>query len=286
MPVFDYSALLPADAARLKALAAEAAHTDTRLPRGAVAAGVALTEAKRLVGRGRFLEWCAAELRWSRETVAVLMRVAKAFSTIPISELLKFDSSALYVLSAKRCPPEARRQAIREATRGESITYSRARELRDAAAPPVRHRRVPPTPKLDSERDGADLPELTLQHRSWLELEALFARCTMIHLSRETDEEEGEGILCGRAYFDDGPDGEPIAPRHACRKSLAYLVGQLAGNEKRKVCGHCKADKSLDEFSANSSEADGRNRRCLVCERKRLAKRTKDAFLSRHPHPQ
>ena len=254
--------------ARLRQLADEIAQADTRIPTQALAAGGALTEAKQLIGRGGFVDWYESACAIDRNAVRRLLLVAKCFSQIPVAQIEQFDTSALFVLSEKRCRPEARTQAIEESARGLPITYTRARELRDAASPPKLRlpRRVP---QLDSERgESTKAAAPTPQHRAWMNLEELVQRSTMIHLSREADDNDGETVLAGRAF----PDDDNLPPRAVVRRSLAGVIGYLAGNEQRKTCCACRKEKTADEFAQNETTPDGRNYRCLVCERKRLAK--------------
>lgn len=52
--------------------------------------------------------------------------------------------------------------------------------------------------------------------------------------------------------------------------SLLDTVLELLDEERRKRCGTCKKIKLLAHFSADVSQADGHNRCCHLCERKRM----------------
>lgn len=255
--------------ARLRAIAAHVSASDLRCPNQVLSAGIQLVEAKGLIGRGGFVSWYSKHVNHSGRHVRRLLQVAKNFQRVDFGQVGQFDSAALFLLSEKRCPPEARRLAIEAAGRGEEVTYSRARELRLQIAPPRRRgqRRVK---QLDSERaeQQTKVEELTPEHVAWLNLESLIDTSTMIHLSRETDEESGDTVIVGRSY----PEDLTLQPRVGVRGSLAGVIGYLSGREKVKVCAACKSEKSADEFALNESTADGRSYRCLVCERRRIAK--------------
>jgi len=95
--------------------------------------GRRLTEAKRLVGHGQWGIWLEQEFGWSQSSASNLMRV---FEFATSQDHLKFATvanlisvSALYELSRKNVPTEARNEIIERAEAGEPIGRSQVLDV-------------------------------------------------------------------------------------------------------------------------------------------------------------
>ncbi|MGV2830423.1 DUF3102 domain-containing protein [Myxosarcina sp. GI1(2024)] len=92
--------------------------------------GRKLSEVKAQLGHGNFLKWLKYEFEWQERSARNFMRVAEAFKTANFADL-DFAASALYLLAAPSVPEQVRQTALELADRGETITYSKAKDLVD-----------------------------------------------------------------------------------------------------------------------------------------------------------
>ena len=124
---FDYTTLPAIDRITVRDCTEEVHGFIHRTGRDAHRIGRKLTAVKTLLGHGRFLAWLRAEFNWSVDTAERLMKVAERFPEIP--HRAEIGQSALYVLTGKGVPEEARREALARAGAGEAITKSVARTI-------------------------------------------------------------------------------------------------------------------------------------------------------------
>jgi Protein of unknown function (DUF3102) len=96
--------------------------------------GQKLNAVKEKLKHGRFTDWIEAEFHWSYPTAARFMQVADRFGD-KIYQIDKFAPSAMYELAAPSTPKLALEEAIAIATAGESITYSKAKALKQKYSP-------------------------------------------------------------------------------------------------------------------------------------------------------
>lgn len=132
---FDYTILPAIDRITVRDCTEEVHGFIHRTGRDAHRIGRKLTAVKTLLGHGRFLAWLRAEFNWSVDTAERLMKVAERFPEIP--HRAEIGQSALYVLTGKGVPEEARREALARAGAGEAITKSVAREIKDKYLAPA-----------------------------------------------------------------------------------------------------------------------------------------------------
>ena len=89
--------------------------------------GKDLLEAKMRIGHGHFVDWIRARFDMSEDTAQNLMNVARNFGEIPNGSV--FADRALYLLSRKSTPEDARQEAKDRAVSGEEITFVVATEI-------------------------------------------------------------------------------------------------------------------------------------------------------------
>ncbi|MBV8885080.1 MAG: DUF3102 domain-containing protein [Chroococcidiopsidaceae cyanobacterium CP_BM_RX_35] len=90
--------------------------------------GQKLIEVKEQLGHGNFGNWLKAEFGWGITTAWKLMKSAEAFK-FSHCENLDIAASAMYLLAAPSTPHEARQEALKRASDGEKITYTKAKEI-------------------------------------------------------------------------------------------------------------------------------------------------------------
>jgi hypothetical protein len=134
LAMFDYAALdsetrivVQQRTTEIKALMKRAA-TDI------IEIGQKLIEVKGKLGHGHFGAWLAAEFTMTDRTARNFMRVAEAFKSETVSDLIA--PKALYLLAAPSTLDSAREEAIERAEQGEPISYSTAREIVTNHRPP------------------------------------------------------------------------------------------------------------------------------------------------------
>ena len=93
-----------------------------------VGIGEKLTEVKAQLGYGNFTKWLEHEFEWQERSARNFMRVAEVFKTANFADL-DFAASALYLLAAPSIPEQVRETAMTLASQGETITYSKAKNI-------------------------------------------------------------------------------------------------------------------------------------------------------------
>ena len=118
---FDYTQFHSADADALERHAdsiLEAAQAVKKATAdGMLKIGKELTEAQQRLSRhgtGTFGRWCKERCGISRTTAHRILKAYKAFGDCSTVEQT-MDASAVYVLSEKSCPEEAKKEAVRQA---------------------------------------------------------------------------------------------------------------------------------------------------------------------------
>lgn len=92
--------------------------------------GCKLIEVKARLKHGQFGDWLKLEFDWSEPTAQRFMRVARKFKSVNLTDL-PIVPSALYLLAANSIPEEARTEVIDRASKGESISYQKAKKIKD-----------------------------------------------------------------------------------------------------------------------------------------------------------
>lgn len=106
--------------------------------RNVVQIGIRLQFVRDRIGRENFQPWLRTEFQWSQSVASNYMRAAKTFSETDCID--QFQPSALYLLSRKRCPPAALKEALTRAKHGERITKTLANDLVTVSTVNVRPR--------------------------------------------------------------------------------------------------------------------------------------------------
>jgi hypothetical protein len=123
---FDYEAIDPDARAVVKNRTAEI-HSLTRIAaQSIVKIGRKLVEVRSLL-KGRFVSWLQGEFHWSERTAYNFIYVYEKFGDE--QAISNFAPSALYLLSEPSVPAEARKQAVKMAVEGETISHKKAKRL-------------------------------------------------------------------------------------------------------------------------------------------------------------
>jgi hypothetical protein len=90
--------------------------------------GQKLRAVKQQLEHGRFRKWLKAEFDWSVSASTKFIQVSEQFKCVNFTHL-NIANSALYLLAAPSTPEVARQEALRRASSGETITYSKAKVI-------------------------------------------------------------------------------------------------------------------------------------------------------------
>lgn len=104
--------------------------------------GLRLQMVRKDIGRDNFQDWLQEEFSWSQSVASNYMRAAAAFGQLDCPS--QFQPSALYVLSRRQVPLEARQEAVSRACAGEFITKAEAQAIVAEHAAPEHDRRPAP----------------------------------------------------------------------------------------------------------------------------------------------
>jgi len=118
---FDYGALAPDDAAKLREVAESIRNHGRRIGRSIIAVGELLLAVKQGLPHGGFGAWLQAEFAWNERTAQRYMQAAEAFGskTDTVSEL---PPTTIYQLSASSTPEQIRREVVRRLEQGERLS--------------------------------------------------------------------------------------------------------------------------------------------------------------------
>ncbi len=127
---FDYASLEPATRIVVQQRTSEIKTLIQRTAQDIFDIGQKLVEVKASLGHGHFRSWLKAEFEWSVSTATRFMQVAEQFKYTNLIHL-SIAASALYELAAPSTPEAARLEAIERASKGELISYSKAKQIAD-----------------------------------------------------------------------------------------------------------------------------------------------------------
>ncbi|MBW4640534.1 MAG: DUF3102 domain-containing protein [Gloeocapsa sp. UFS-A4-WI-NPMV-4B04] len=127
---FDYASLEPATRIVVQQRTSEIKTLIQRTAQDIFDIGQKLIEVKAKLGHGHFRSWLKVEFEWSVSTATRFMQVAEQFKYTNLIHL-SIAASALYELAAPSTPEAARLEAIERASRGELISYSKAKQIAD-----------------------------------------------------------------------------------------------------------------------------------------------------------
>lgn len=124
---FDYTALDAETRIVVQQRTGEIKSLMRRTAQDIIEIGLKLTEVKARLGHGSFGGWLKAEFEWSERTAQNFMRVADAFKSATVADLIA--PKALYLLAAPSTPDEARAEALEQASAGGRLSVRQAKEL-------------------------------------------------------------------------------------------------------------------------------------------------------------
>lgn len=127
--VFDYTNLDVETSQFLRQQTGEIQALVKRTAQDIIEIGQKLNAVKEKLKHGHFTDWIEAEFHWSYPTAARFMQVADRLGD-QIYQIDKFAPSAMYELAAPSTPKLALEEAIAIAASGESVTYSKAKALK------------------------------------------------------------------------------------------------------------------------------------------------------------
>lgn len=153
LTLFDYSGMDPETRIVVQQRTSEIKGLMRRAAQDIVDIGLKLIEVKERLGHGGFEAWLGAEFGWSDQTARRFMHVAKRFGQN--QQIVGFEPSALYLLSAPSTPDAAREQALEHAASGQPMTHTKAKEIVAAHKPP----QPPPDMAESSTEEDDDLEE-------------------------------------------------------------------------------------------------------------------------------
>jgi hypothetical protein len=125
---FDYTELDSDTRATIQQNTAEIKSLMRRTSQDIIHIGQKLRAVKQQLEHGRFRKWLKAEFDWSVSASTKFIQVSEQFKCVNFTHL-NIANSALYLLAAPSTPEAARQEALRRASLGETITYSKAKVI-------------------------------------------------------------------------------------------------------------------------------------------------------------
>ena len=123
---FDYSALPEGE--EVRATAERIKDRRYRIADGMIAIGRELISVKKILKRGQFQKWIAAEFDWSKATARNFMHVATNLGDKSTTIVL-LPPTALYILAAPSFPDEARQEVFERLEQGEKFDADQIKQL-------------------------------------------------------------------------------------------------------------------------------------------------------------
>jgi hypothetical protein len=285
---FVYDSMHPSDVNWLKASAALLKKHCRNSASEMIDAGALLETAKGKLGRALWKSWLESEAQLSLRSAERLRSVAIAFDSIEPGVLNRFTPTALYTLSEPTTPQSLRRQAVEQATQGQTIKDGMVRNWMEtlrksntaAANDQVNEGNKPANGRTDTQRDCEDDAAKAEARENWLLLDTLLKKDAMIKLrastcdaqSAQAQVTQGQRLIEGQLMPQEEGGTWRSAIGHGT-EGLESVIFDLANQEPgKKICARCRGVKPLEELSRRKDSKDGRNRYCLVCERERVKK--------------
>lgn len=125
---FNYEALDLNTQIRIKQKTSEIKVLIRQTARNIVEVGQKLSEVKQQLKHGEFRNWLKTEFNLSISSATKFMQVSEKFKNVNFTHF-NFSASALYTLAAPSTPDSAREYALQLASKGENITYSKAKQI-------------------------------------------------------------------------------------------------------------------------------------------------------------
>jgi hypothetical protein len=236
-----------------------------------VEAGQLLAEGRDKIQSRMFRKWLSSELPWSVAHSYRLIQVAEAFAPYVRPDAVhQFDATALYLLARPEVKPEARTCALQLAEQ-RPVTAADAREILEATRPipDLNKHEVTIYHRDAREREGKTEPP-PVTHEGWAALMALLDGCNSLHVTKVQDEDDTDWSIT--IYSDDQ------RPRNFTGATFEEAV-RIAANPavRERECVVCKQTKPIGAYCRNKREPGGYNRKCKVCEAKRLNRKNRAA---------
>jgi hypothetical protein len=264
---FSYREFHKSDRVWLRRTAAAIRVKLRRNVRDTIDSGQALLRAHRRLGRA-WRRWLRAEDIAVR-TATRLVGVYAVFGALPADVTARFTPSALFALTESAIPRSLREYAVQVAqddprariTRALVEEWAREYKAKGTDAPLSLATTDEAAQSLDAARRNAA--------ENWEILDGLIGPNGAVHLTASTDTDNGLRTISGTLLPEAGKARYADGPR------LDEVVLGLAGRERVKRCKTCGQLRRLEHFSERKDSADGRNTRCLYCERKRVKEYTR-----------
>mgnify|MGYP002778138342 CR=1 FL=1 len=125
---FDYTELDSETRTNIQQNTTEIKSLMRRTSQDIIHIGQKLRAVKQQLEHGRFRKWLKAEFDWSVSASTKFIQVSEQFKCVNFTHL-NIANSALYLLAAPSTPEAARQEALRRASLGETITYSKAKVI-------------------------------------------------------------------------------------------------------------------------------------------------------------
>ena len=125
---FNYEILELNTQIRIKQKTSEIKVLIRQTAKNIVEVGQKLSEVKQQLKHGEFRNWLKTEFNLSISSATKFMQVSEKFKNVNFTHF-NFSASALYTLAAPSTPDSAREYALQLASKGENITYSKARQI-------------------------------------------------------------------------------------------------------------------------------------------------------------
>ena len=126
--IFNYAELKTETQVIVQKLSCEIKSLMRRNAQDTIDIGQKLIEVKQHLGHGSFIKWLKSEFNWSVSTATKFMQVWEQFKFVKFTNL-NITSSALYLIAAPSTSKEARAEVLERASFGESITYTKAKDI-------------------------------------------------------------------------------------------------------------------------------------------------------------
>ena len=159
---FDYSALDEETCAVIQACTREIQSRLLTTAEQMIEIGLQLQIVKEKLKHGQFQAWLLTEFNMNPRQARRIMLVAKQFKTDKYA-VLRFASSALYLLAERQTPDTAKKEALHRAEKGEHISWSTAKEIvarhkaNTGENTPVSNETKPVKSMLDKEQSVYDI---------------------------------------------------------------------------------------------------------------------------------
>ncbi|NHC38032.1 DUF3102 domain-containing protein [Scytonema millei] len=234
MVTFNYAELDSETRAAIQQNTSEIKSLMRRTSQDIIHIGQKLRAVKQQLEHGRFRKWLKAEFDWSVSASTKFIQVSEQFKCVNFTHL-NIANSALYLLAAPSTPEVARQEALRRASSGETITYSKAKVITQKYKKVVQPETETVTIDIDAKTLGQDSSLTAVSYPQQPTSVSIVPTSDLLTNEQELQSEEhaSESLVYGQSLFQNSNENHL---NYTVANANFSTISRLANNNTDVIC--------------------------------------------------